>query len=44
MDLDKLAEEIKADEGVIYEIYNDHLGYKTCGGVICVELQIQRTN
>ena len=36
MDLDKLAEEIKADEGVIYEIYNDHLGYKTCGvGHLC---------
>ena len=36
MNLDKLAEEIKADEGVIYEIYNDHLGYKTCGvGHLC---------
>ena len=36
MDLDKLAEEIKADEGVIYEVYNDHLGYKTCGvGHLC---------
>jgi len=36
MDLDKLAEEIKADEGVIYEVYTDHLGYKTCGvGHLC---------
>jgi lysozyme len=36
MNLNKLAEEIKADEGVIYEIYNDHLGYKTCGvGHLC---------
>ena len=32
MDLDKLKEEIKTDEGVIYEVYLDHLGYKTCGG------------
>jgi len=36
MDLDKLAEEIKADEGIIYEVYTDHLGYKTCGvGHLC---------
>jgi|TARA_E500000318_G_scaffold81845_1_gene77171 lysozyme len=36
MDMEKLKEEIKADEGVIYEVYNDHLGYKTCGvGHLC---------
>tara|TARA_Y100001937_G_scaffold38408_1_gene54609 strand:- start:839 stop:1282 length:444 start_codon:yes stop_codon:yes gene_type:complete len=36
MDLDKLKEEIKNDEGVIYEVYLDHLGYKTCGvGHLC---------
>mgnify|MGYP003110923864 FL=1 len=36
MDLDKLKEEIKSDEGVIYEVYLDHLGYKTCGvGHLC---------
>ena len=36
MDLDKLKEEIKTDEGVIYEVYLDHLGYKTCGvGHLC---------
>ena len=36
MDIDKLAEEIKADEGIIYEVYTDHLGYKTCGvGHLC---------
>ena len=36
MDLDKLKEEIKNDDGVIYEVYLDHLGYKTCGvGHLC---------
>ena len=36
MDVDKLKEEIKTDEGVIYEVYLDHLGYKTCGvGHLC---------
>ena len=36
MDIDKLKEEIKTDEGVIYEVYLDHLGYKTCGvGHLC---------
>ena len=36
MDIEKLKEEIKADEGIIYEVYNDHLGYKTCGvGHLC---------
>jgi lysozyme len=36
MDMEKLKEEIKADEGVIYEVYNDHLGYKTFGcGHLC---------
>ena len=27
----KLKEEIIRDEGVVYEIYNDHLGYATFG-------------
>lgn len=31
MDLSKLREELKQDEGCIYEIYNDHLGYATFG-------------
>ena len=36
MDIEKLKEEIKADEGIIYEVYTDHLGYKTCGvGHLC---------
>ena len=36
MDVVKLKEEIKTDEGVIYEVYLDHLGYKTCGvGHLC---------
>jgi GH24 family phage-related lysozyme (muramidase) len=28
---DNLINQIKADEGVVYEIYNDHLGYATFG-------------
>ena len=28
---DNLKAQIKADEGVVYEIYNDHLGYATFG-------------
>ena len=31
MDLEKLREELEIDEGVKYEIYNDHLGYPTFG-------------
>ena len=31
MDLEALKEEIKADEGVKYEVYLDHLGLPTCG-------------
>tara|TARA_B100001173_G_C15987925_1_gene547615 strand:- start:894 stop:1340 length:447 start_codon:yes stop_codon:yes gene_type:complete len=31
MDLDQLREQLEIDEGVKYEIYNDHLGYATFG-------------
>ena len=31
MDLAKLREELEYDEGVKYEIYDDHLGYPTFG-------------
>ncbi len=31
MDINKLKEQLKIDEGVVYEIYNDHLGYPTFG-------------
>ena len=31
MNIDKLREELKVDEGCVYEIYNDHLGYPTFG-------------
>jgi len=31
MDIDKLREELKIDEGVKYEIYLDHLSLPTCG-------------
>ncbi len=31
MDIDKLREELKVDEGVKYEIYLDHLGLPTFG-------------
>ena len=31
MNLNKLQEQIMFEEGVKYEIYNDHLGYKTFG-------------
>jgi lysozyme len=31
VNLEKLREELKQDEGCIYEIYNDHLGYATFG-------------
>jgi len=31
MDIKKLREQLEIDEGVKYEIYNDHLGYATFG-------------
>ena len=31
MNFDRLYEQLKIDEGVIYEIYHDHLGYHTFG-------------
>ena len=31
MNVDKLGEQLKIDEGCVYEIYNDHLGYATFG-------------
>ena len=31
MDIEKLREQLKIDEGCVYEIYNDHLGYPTFG-------------
>ena len=31
MDINKLREELEFDEGCIYGIYNDHLGYPTFG-------------
>ena len=31
MNMEKLREELEADEGVKYKIYNDHLGYATFG-------------
>ena len=31
MNIGKLREQLKIDEGVKYEVYNDHLGYKTFG-------------
>ena len=31
MDLEQLREQLAIDEGVKYEIYNDHLGYATFG-------------
>jgi len=36
MDIKKLQEELKQDEGCKYEIYLDHIGYKTFGiGHLC---------
>lgn len=38
MDKNKLFEQLKIDEGVVYEIYLDHLGYPTFGvGHLIVE-------
>ena len=31
MDVEKLKEQLQIDEGCVYEIYNDHLGYPTFG-------------
>ena len=31
MNIEKLREELKLDEGVKYEVYLDHLGLPTCG-------------
>jgi len=31
MNLDELRKQLEIDEGVKYEIYNDHLGYPTFG-------------
>lgn len=31
MDVDKLRKQLEVDEGVIYKIYLDHLGYSTFG-------------
>ena len=31
MNLEQLQKELEIDEGVVYEIYNDHLGYPTFG-------------
>ena len=31
MNSDKLREQLKIDEGCVYEIYNDHLGFATFG-------------
>ena len=31
MNRERVMEQLKIDEGVKYEIYEDHLGYPTCG-------------
>ena len=31
MNIEQLKETLKVDEGVVYEIYNDHLGFTTFG-------------
>ena len=31
MDIEKLREQLKIDEGCVYELYNDHLGFATFG-------------
>jgi len=31
LDIEQLKETLKVDEGVVYEIYHDHLGYPTFG-------------
>ena len=38
MDIDKLREQLKIDEGIEHKIYLDHLGLKTCGiGHLCLD-------
>ena len=38
MDVDKLREQLKIDEGIKHEVYLDHLGLKTCGiGHLCLD-------
>tara|TARA_R100000700_G_scaffold14653_1_gene20615 strand:+ start:35 stop:478 length:444 start_codon:yes stop_codon:yes gene_type:complete len=38
MDIDKLREQLKIDEGIKHEVYLDHLGLKTCGiGHLCLD-------
>jgi lysozyme len=42
MNIDKLKEELKIDEGVKYEIYRDHLGFPTFGiGHLIVDTDIE---
>jgi GH24 family phage-related lysozyme (muramidase) len=31
MNINQVREQLKIDEGVKYEVYDDHLGYKTFG-------------
>ncbi len=31
MNIEQLREQLEVDEGCVYEIYNDHLGYPTFG-------------
>jgi len=36
--LEKLRKDLERDEGVMYAVYNDHLGKKTCGiGHLCLK-------
>ena len=45
MDKEKLIKELMLDEGVIYEIYRDHLGYPTFGvGHLITEKDKEDTN
>ena len=38
MDIDKLRDQLKIDEGIEHKIYLDHLGLKTCGiGHLCLD-------
>jgi hypothetical protein len=32
MDINKLREQLEEDEGCVYEIYKDHLGYENFWG------------
>ena len=43
MNLEKLRAQLEIDEGVKYEIYNDHLGYPTFGVGHLVLKLIQNT-